>query len=148
MIVLRPCTLAQAIKFVAYHHRHSEPPVGGKFAIAALEGDTLTGVVIVGRPMARGYDDGVTAEAIRVCVLDGAQKGTPSRLLRAAWRAWAAMGGTRMITYTLASESGSSLRGAGFKLIGCVPARAWDTPTRRRSPRQIEQHDKVRWEVV
>jgi hypothetical protein len=28
------------------------------------------------------------------------------------------MGGKRMITYTLQEESGSSLRGAGYKIIG------------------------------
>lgn len=147
VLVLRPCTIRQATDFVAEHHRHSGAPRGARFCVAALNDDALVGVVMVGRPMARGLDDGVTAEAIRVCTIESAPKGTPSKLLRAAWRAWAAMGGQRLVTYTLASESGASLRGAGFKLIGTIPGRRWDTPSRRRTHRSIEMQMKHRWEL-
>ena len=57
-------------------------------------------------------DDGDTLEVLRVCTL-----GTPnacSKLYGAARRAAFAMGYTKVITYTLASESGASLRAAGF----------------------------------
>lgn len=147
MIELRPCTLEQANSFVYAHHRHSGPKHIARFAIAAMQAGELVGVVIVGNPVARGLQDGVTAEALRVCVVDGAQKGTPSRLLRAAWRAWAAMGGARMITYTLEHEGGASLRGAGFRLVGTVPGRSWSCPSRLRKPRPIEKHAKQRYEV-
>lgn len=148
MIELRPITIRQATGFVAAYHRHSGPPRGARFCIAAMEEGRLIGIVMVGRPMARGLDDGLTAEAIRVCTLDDAPKGTPSKLLRAAWRAWAAMGGHRLVTYTLERESGASLRGAGFRLVGMVPARSWHTPARARKSRPIELEAKRRWELA
>ena len=67
-------------------------------------------------------DDGFTAEVTRLCVLDSSPKGTCSFLYSASWRAWKAMGGTRIITYTLQTESGSSLRGSGWKVLHESPA--------------------------
>jgi hypothetical protein len=147
-IQLRPITLREARAFVAEHHRHVKGLQGGRFAIAALVADDLVGVVIVGRPVARMLSDGVTAEITRCCVLPSAPLGTPSRLMRAAWRAWSAMGGQRLVTYTLEREPGASLRGAGFALVGCTPAAAWSRDKRRREPRAIELENKRRWEVA
>jgi len=90
---------------------------GALFAIGAEVGGELIGVIIVGRPVSRHYDNGHTCEVTRCCVVDGAQKGACSFLYQSAWRAAKAMGYSRMITYTLQSESGASLRGAGWKVI-------------------------------
>lgn len=49
-----------AAAFVREHHRHHTPPVGHKFSLAAMAGEEVVGVVIVGRPVARGRDDGCT----------------------------------------------------------------------------------------
>lgn len=147
MLELRPCTLKDAAAFVAQHHRHHAPPHGARFAIACMAAGEMVGVVIVGRPVARALDDGTTAEAVRVCTSAAAPLGTCSKLLRAAWRAWSAMGGRRLVTYTLARESGASLRGAGFILERVVPAKTWDCPSRRRQRRAIDAEPKARWMV-
>src|SRR6266545_3109788 len=81
-----PVTFAQARAFVAAWHRHHGPPVGHKFSIGvADEHDTLVGVAVVGRPVARHLDDGLTLEALRVAT-DG-HKNACSLLYAAAWQA-------------------------------------------------------------
>ena len=112
-----PCTLSEAAEFVGNFHRHNKPPQGGLFACGASDGTNLVGVGIVGRPVSRHMQDGVTAEVTRCCVVDGAPKGTCSAIYGALWRAARALGWRRLITYTLQSESGASLRGAGWKVL-------------------------------
>ena len=144
-------TLADANAFVSQHHRHNKPTQGHKFSIGAVVLENLVGVAIVGRPVARKLDDGLTCEVTRLCVLDNAPRNACSFLYRAAWRGWAALGGERLITYTLATESGGSLRGAGFKEVARSPnwkeGKGWTT----RSNRQwqlVHSEGKVRWEIA
>jgi len=136
-IELRPCTLAQAKAFVAEHHRHCAPARWGRFAIAALSDDCLVGVAVVGNPVARGLADGLTAEVTRLCVSAEAPRNTCSRLYGACWRAWRAMGGRRLVTYTLVTETGAAVRGAGFKLVAQVRPSQWSTPSRPRSSHPV-----------
>ena len=110
-------SIQEANEFVANFHRHSKPTQGGKFAIGASF-DGLFGVAIVGRPIARRLDDGFTSEVLRVCVTPNAPKNTCSFLYGRCWRIWQQMGGIKMITYTLQKESGASLRGVGWKIMG------------------------------
>ena len=143
-----PVNLAEANEFVANFHRHNKPVQGAKFAIGASDGERLVGVAIVGRPVARKLDDGYTAEVTRCCVVDDAPKGAPSFLYSRAWKAWSAMGGARLITYTLESESGASLRGAGWRVVGQSPAwqegKGWTTrPGRDWQP--VTGQAKLRW---
>jgi hypothetical protein len=83
-----------------------------KFCLGvARDGDdsaVLVGVAIVGRPVARGFDDGLTLEVTRVAT-DGTRNSC-SMLYATAWRATRALGYRRMITYTQAGEPGSNLR--------------------------------------
>ena len=157
-----PTTLEEANHFVKQHHRHRGPVVGAKFCLAAAERreigdsrpggagygmhmDCIAGVAIVGRPVARNLDDGFTLEVNRCCT-DGTRNAC-SMLYAAAWRAARALGYRRLITYTLDSEPGSSLRAAGFRVVGQVRAKTWHTPSRPRvdtSPLQA----KLRWELV
>ena len=102
--------------FVSEHHRHHLPSVGWKFGIAVNDGSEVVGVIVVGRPVARNADDGWTAEVTRCCT-DGT-KNAASMLYGAAWRAAKAMGYRKLITYTLDTEPGTSLRAAGWKAIG------------------------------
>ena len=113
-----PVTLREANDFVASFHRHNGRTSrnGGKFAIGLAQ-DALVGVAIVGNPLSATFMDGRTAEVLRLCVNEEAQKNACSKLYAACWRAWRAMGGLRLITYTLQTESGSSLRGAGWKVV-------------------------------
>jgi hypothetical protein len=126
---LVPVTVRDANRFVHAHHRHAGPVPGAKFALAATSGGgELVGVALVGRPVARALDDDRTLEVRRLCTT-----GTPnacSLLLGAAWRAAKALGYRRLVTYTLASEPGASLRTAGSRATGRVAARSWSCPSR------------------
>lgn len=135
--------LRDARAFVSEHHRHHTPPQGHLFSIGAYQADRLCGVVIVGRPVARNRQDGFTAEVTRLCT-DGTRNAC-SFLYGCAARAALALGYRRIGTYTLASESGASLRGAGWRVIAEVKGRSWDTPSRRRTDKHPIQ-PKLLWE--
>ncbi len=141
---LRAMTLKAAREFVGRVHRHNRPPQGGLFALAAESDGTVRGVVIVGRPVARHLDDGTTAEITRCCT-DGTRNAC-SFLYGAARRAAAALGYRRVLTYTLQSEPGTSLRAAGFVVTFATPKRAWDRPNRARKPGTVDSQAKFRWE--
>ena len=79
-LALVPMNLREANDFVKSFHRHNKPTVGGKFAIGASNGDQLVGVAIVGRPIARMFDDGETAELLRCCAHPDAPRNTCSFL--------------------------------------------------------------------
>ncbi len=142
-LTITPISQADAFAFVTAHHRHHDAPIGHKFSIAvADEAGVIRGVAIVGRPVARKLDDGWTVEVIRVAT-DGCENAC-SALYGAARRTAFALGYRRIITYTLAEESGASLRGAGFVREADTPGRSWSCPSRPR-----EDHHplgaKVRW---
>lgn len=146
-------SLREANDFVEQFHRHNKRTSrdGGKFAIGASTGDELLGVAIVGRPVARLLNDSFTAEVLRVCVKPGLppRNNVCSFLYGRCWRVWQAMGGQRMVTYTLPSEGGPSLRGAGWNLIGESKGHAsgWARPNRVREWQPIFGQTKFRWEV-
>ncbi|MFI6041912.1 XF1762 family protein [Nocardia sp. NPDC051321] len=130
-LFLCPVSFAEACDFVTAHHRHLRPPVGHKFSLGVTDGEVLVGVAIVGRPVARHLDDGRTLEVTRTAT-DGTRNAN-SMLLAAAWRAAKALGFTRLITYTRRSESGSSLRAAGYRVLAQRSARrGWNCPSRPR----------------
>ena len=144
-LTICPLTLAEANEFVRTHHRHHKPTVGGKFAIGvADEAGTVHGVAIVGRPVSRMLDDGWTVEVNRVAT-NGAENAC-SMLYGAAWRAARAMGYRRAVTYTLPQEGGTSLRAAGWKLIGEAGGGQWGSAKRPRVTAHPEL--KLRWEAV
>jgi hypothetical protein len=123
-------TLDEANAFVRAHHRHHNPVVGHLFSIGVgLDGE-IVGIAIVGRPVARERDDGVTAEITRLAT-DGTYNAC-SFLYGAACRAAFALGFKRIGTYILASEPGTSLVAAGWLRIAEVRGRSWSTPSRPR----------------
>ena len=141
-----PITLREANHFVEQFHRHSRRTArdGGKFAIGLSTSDGLVGVAIVGNPLSASMMDGFTAEVLRVCVHPEAPRNSCSMLYGRVWRIWQQMGGRRMITYTLATESGASLRGAGWKIMGEVaPHKRWQNKGRDWQP--IYGQAKFRW---
>lgn len=143
-----PRTLKQAKEFVQAHHRHHSAPVGHKVSlgVATLDG-TVRGVAILGRPVARQWDDGETLEVVRV-----ATDGTPnacSALYGASWRVAKALGYRRLVTYTQAGESGASLRGAGWQVIGDRrPRKGWHTPSRPREGNGTDGVARIAWEAA
>ena len=144
-----PISIREANKFVTNFHRHNRPVHGAKFAIGVSYDDKLVGVGILGRPVARRLDDGFTAEVVRSCVHLDAPKNTNSFIYGRLWRIWQQMGGARIVTYTLKSESGSSLLGAGYKITGETggwkEGKGWTTrPGRDWQP--VTGQMKLRWE--
>lgn len=135
----------EAVRFIAAHHRHRRPPRGYLFAIGLSEGEKVVGCAVVGRPIARLLDDSWTAEVTRLCT-DGT-KNACSMLYSASWRAVRAMGYRRLVTYTLASESGASLRAAGWKVVAQTDGHSW---TRSKRPRVdlYPLQAKLRWEAA
>ena len=141
-----PLPLGEANAFVEQHHRHHGPVIGHRFSmgVADAAGD-IRGVAIVGRPVARGLDNGRTLEITRVAT-DGA-KDACSALYGACRRATFALGYTRLVTYTLASEGGRSLVAAGFKVVGEVRGRSWSCASRPRVDKHPTQN-KLKWEAA
>jgi hypothetical protein len=148
-LAIVPLTLTKANALVARLHRH-HPPIPGGFdwySIGAVANGKLVGCAIAGRPTNRNNDDGQTVEVLRVAT-DGTPN-APSALLGACARAAKAIGAHRIITYTLASESGVSLRAAGWtqEKNGIT---SWWGHTGSRTPAVIRDHfteQKVRWAV-
>lgn len=122
--------LDEANAFVTAHHRHHKPVVGHLFSLGASVGDQIVGVAIVGRPVSRFRDDGLTAEVTRLCT-DGTRNAC-SFLYGASARAAFALGFKRIGTYILASEPGTSLTGTGWRMIGETPGKSWSVPSRPR----------------
>lgn len=158
-----PCTIGEARAFVEQHHRHHLPPRSGLFAVAVAEEcvrvvrvadgidrrrrslGRVRGVAIVGRAVARELDaDDFTAEITRVAT-DGAEQAC-SMLYGACWRAARALGYRRLVTYTLATELGTSLRASGWRVVAKVSGRSWSCPSRPRVDLHPTQ-DKLRWEA-
>lgn len=92
-----------------------------KFAIGVEDDGRLCGVAIVGRPISRAFDDGLTAEVTRTCT-DGTANAN-SFLYGACRAAAKAMGYRRIVTYTEDGESGASLKAAAFWRVRELPAR-------------------------
>ena len=126
-----PLDLDEANAFITHHHRHHKPVVGHKFSIGvANETGFIVGVAIVGRPVARGNDNGWTLEVTRVAT-DGT-KNACSILYGAARRATFALGYKRLITYILNTEPGTSLKAAGWKCLGEAGGGSWNCKSRPR----------------
>jgi hypothetical protein len=145
-----PISTLEANAFVQSYHRHNKISAQlAKFSIGASDGERLVGVAIVSLPVARALHDGVTAEVRRCCVLDDAPKGTCSFLYSRCWKAWSALGGHKLITYTLQTESGASLKGAGWRVVGETPghSKGWtNRPGREWQP--VQGQAKFRWEIA
>ena len=129
-LTLCPMSLAEANAYVRQHHRHHKPVVGHKFSLGAVFEGAIVGVAIVGRPVSRHRDDGMTLEVTRLCT-DGTRNAC-SFLYGACARAVFALGFKRIGTYILKSETGASVVAAGWRLIGETPGRSWSVPSRPR----------------
>lgn len=142
-----PIPFAQARAFVDKNHRHNSAPQSHKFSIGLLHFGKLVGVIIASTPKAKALDDRFTLELNRCCVLPD-QRNACSKLYAKAILAGRSMGYRRFVTYTLTSESGSSLKAVGFKLDGLTQARpnGWNHPSRpRKMPERYPTEQKCRW---
>jgi hypothetical protein len=140
-----PIGLRQAGDFVQEHHRHHDKPTGGLWALALMRADDLVGVAIAGRPVSKVLQREGCCEIVRVCVLHGVRNGC-SMLYGRVRRIADLMGYAKTITYTLPSESGASLRGAGYRAVAVTRGGSWSRPSRRRVD-SAPTCPKIRWEA-
>ena len=120
---IHPITLKQANQFVIDNHRHHKAVVGHKWSIGLMSNAEIVGVAIVGRPVARGADDGVTAEVTRLATT-GISNGC-SMLYGACARVAKAMGYCKIQTYILSNELGISLRATGWEFEALTAGGQW-----------------------
>ena len=131
MLTIRPIDLKSANQYVIAHHRHNGKVLIHRFSIACYDEDRLCGVAIVGNPSARKLDDGLTVEVHRVCT-DGTHNACSLLYSRSA-RIAKEMGWNKIITYTLETETGVSLRACGWSIEAeGVGGKHWNMPSRPR----------------
>lgn len=142
-------SFAEACEFIGAHHRHCDPPVGWKFGAAVRNGEELVGVMTAGRPVSAALSRQGCIEINRVCVKDyrprDLVKNACSMLYGFACREAFQRGYRRVITYTLASERGASLRAAGFRPVARSRGGSWSRRGRLRTDKTSTE-SKVRWE--
>ena len=134
-MIIIPITLKQANSFVEKHHRHHKRVVGYKFAIGLLSHSELVGVAIVGRPVNRHADDGLTAEVTRLVTLG--HPNACSKLYGAAARICKEMGYCKIQTYILESELGTSLKASGWEIEAITAGGQWKHTDNK--PRRTDQ---------
>lgn len=145
---LVPIDRDEANDFVRRVHRHHDEVVGDRFRVAVAVDGEVVGVGFGGRPSSKSLDDGWTIEITRTAT-DG-YRNACSKIDGALSRAAFALGYRKVITYTLKeSESGASLRAAGFRVVAEIRGREWDTKARPRVRKGGAQMEiKLRWEKV
>lgn len=111
-----PLELSEANELVRRLHRHHKPAQGHRFSVGCLDTDkgALVGAAIVGRPVARMVDHREVLEVVRL-VTDGT-KNACSILYAAAARIGREMGYSKIQTYILDTETGASVKAAGWHL--------------------------------
>lgn len=130
-MIATPIELKDAQAYINQNHRHHQAAHRDKFRIAASDGDIILGVIQVGRPVSRVLDDGHTLEVLRLCT--NGDKNVCSFLYSRAARIAKEMGYSKIITYILETENGTSLKASGWTLeadgVGGVD---WNVPSRPR----------------
>lgn len=142
-----PIGWREAKDWVEKTHRHHFSPQGWKFGAAAEKQGQIVGVVMVGRPVSRelAKREPRTCEVLRLCT-----DGTPnacSYLYAVARRAALTLGWTRVITYILSSEPGTSLRAAGWRFVGAAGGGNWGRPSRSRETKHPTEKKQL-WEAM
>lgn len=138
---IRPITFREASKFIDQYHRHHSATIGCKFCLSVWNEDELVGVCVCGRPVSRYYDDGFTLEINRVCT-NGFYNAC-SMLYGASCRVAREMGYKKVITYTLQSENGASLKASNFVCEGTAGKTHWTG--KRDKGQAIPSELKNRW---
>ena len=131
------------------HHRHHDAPQGWKFGVSVRNGLTEVGVAIVGRPVSRMLQkkEPLTLEVTRVCTYGDPRlrRNASSKLYGACVAEARKLGATKLITYTLESEDGASLKASGFSPVATTSGGSWDRRGRRRADK-APTTPKTRWE--
>lgn len=172
-LAVRRIGISEPIRQCGRHHRHLPRCAGGLFGLEVVREDTHwpCAWAVVGRPSSRHLDAAGWWELVRGIVPDGAPPSCASALLAAAAReardhTVPLFGpGARMtrsgailplpltapdprpiVTYTLASEPGTSLIAAGWVPAGEAGGGQWGNAKRPRDVRSAElAAPKRRW---
>lgn len=141
-MIHRPIELCAANVFISAYHRHHKPVQGHRFSMQAVKNGRIVGVIVVGRPVARKTCQRTILEVTRLCT-DG-HKNTCSFLYAAAARAGKAIGYSRIQTFILESESGTSLLAAGWhKGHLSKGGKGWQSRAGRKTCQPTE--NKILW---
>lgn len=145
---IHPIKQADAKAFVSKHHRHNKPPAGWRYGAGIWNYDTLVGVIMVGRPVARKLDHNTIVEVNRLCIDPSLDRELTKHACSQLY-AWAAKqakkrGFRKVITYTLATEAGISLKAAGWQNEGSAGGGSWNSKSRPRKD-TAPTMKKVRW---
>jgi len=146
----RPITQRAAKAWVRKHHRHlPDPPAGWKWGHSVWNGRDLVGVAMVGGPVGRWSPTArpgiveVTRVAIDPNLGGKLVWNAASKLYGAAAKEAKRRGYKRIITYTRADETGTSLRAAGWERGPRQKGRKRVDPRGGRKPGEVI--DKYRW---
>ncbi|HZJ66957.1 MAG TPA: XF1762 family protein [Kofleriaceae bacterium] len=129
-LVARALTRDQANAYIVAHHRHHKRVTGHRFIVGAVLAGELVGVMVAGRPRARRIDQYAHVEVSRLCT-----EGEPnvcSFLYSRAARVARELGFASCFTAILESESGASLRAAGWVYAYTTKGGTQDRPSRPR----------------
>lgn len=139
-----PATLKQANALVDELHRHHKRAVGHRFSIGVKdESGIVHGAAVIGRPTGRKNPQYDWAEVTRL-VTDG-KFNACSKLYSAAARICKEMGFIRIQTFILESESGASLKAAGWEFECYSSGGDWNVPSRGGRRTDQPQERKQRW---
>lgn len=140
-----PVELTEANALVARWHRHHQPDQGHRFSLGCIDAaGQVHGAAIVGRPRARLAGSPRDVLEVTRLVTDGTPNAC-SILYAAAARAGMALGFRRIQTYILDTETGTSLRAAGWEYEGEAGGGQWKHTDGK--PRRTDQPTgmKGRW---
>lgn len=145
-LLIVPMTLKNLNEYVFLHHRHHKKVQGHKFSIGIKSDNIVVGCCSVGRPVARNCDQYNTVEVTRL-VTDGT-KNACSMLYGAAARIAKELGYSKIQTYILETEPGTSLLAAGWSFESTSPGGQWKHTDGK--PRRTDQpiSPKQRWSRI
>jgi L-amino acid N-acyltransferase YncA len=138
--------LVEANLFVDIVHRHHKPVRGHRYTVGAEHGGKLVGVATVGRPVARAVDQKFVAEVLRLAT-DGT-KNACSFLYAKAAQVAELLGFREIQTYILDTETGTSLKAAGWECVGQTAGGSWNCPSRGGRREDQPQNPKTKWRKI
>lgn len=136
-----PMTRDQANAYIVTYHRHHGRVTGHRFIVGAEKDGVLVGVAVAGRPRARMIEQYKHAEVSRLC--SAGERNVCSFLYSRCSRVAQELGFASIFTAILLSESGASLKAAGWVYCYTTRGGSQDRPSRRRvdkspiEPKQI-----------
>ena len=134
-------TRDQANAYIVEHHRHHGRVTGHRFIIGAEKAGELVGVAIGGRPRARMVEQYRHVEVSRLC--SAGARNVCSFLYSRCSRVAREMGFRSVFTAILESESGTSLKAAGWAYAYTTRGGSQDRPSRRRVDRSPTEPKQI-----